>query len=126
MGSVYRVRYKLLNVDLALKTLDTAHLDDAQSSRRFQTEAKAAFSAETSEFAKVHDFGVLDNGHPFLVMDLVQGKTLQAVIKERGQLSFSEIEPIFAQLCFGLAYAHQQQVVHQRHQAGEHNACRWR
>jgi serine/threonine protein kinase len=112
MGSVYRVRHKLLNVDLALKTLDSAHLDDAQSSRRFQTEAKAAFSLKHPNLVKVHDFGVLDNGHPFLVMDLVQGKTLQAVIKERGQLGFSEIEPIFTQLCFGLAYAHQQQVVH--------------
>ena len=112
MGTVYRVRHKLLNVDLALKTLDNAHLDDGQSSRRFQTEAKAAFSLKHSSLVKVHAFGVLDNGYPFLVMDLVQGRTLQTLIKERGQLSFPEIEAIFTQLCFGLAYAHQQQVVH--------------
>ncbi|HNB22788.1 MAG TPA: protein kinase, partial [Candidatus Melainabacteria bacterium] len=73
MGAVYRVRHKLLNVELALKTLDSQRLSDASSSRRFQTEAKAAFSLKHPNLVKVHDFGVLENGHPFLVMDLVQG-----------------------------------------------------
>ncbi len=112
MGAVYQVRHILLNVDMALKTLDSQRLGDANSARRFQTEAQAAFSLKHPNLVKVHDFGVLDDGHPFLVMDLVKGKTLQTLIKERGQLSFSEIEPIFVQLCFGLAHAHQQQVVH--------------
>ena len=104
MGAVYRVRHTLLNVELALKTLDTHRLGDASSSRRFQTEAKAAFSLQHPNLVKVHDFGVLESGQPFLVMDLVQGKTLQSLIKERGQLSFSEIESIFVQLCFCLLY----------------------
>ncbi|HIA55787.1 MAG TPA: serine/threonine protein kinase [Candidatus Melainabacteria bacterium] len=112
MGAVYRVRHKLLNIELALKTLDTQRLSDASSSRRFQTEAKAAFSLKHANLVKVHDFGVLEDGHPFLVMDLVQGKTLQELIKARGQLSLEEIEPIFTQLCFGLSHAHHQQVVH--------------
>jgi len=113
MGSVYRVRHKLLNVELALKTLDSQRLSDANSSRRFQTEAKAAFSLKHPNLVKVHDFGVLENGHPFLVMDLVQGRTLQSLIKERGQLPLEELEPIFSQLCFGLAHAHHHhQVVH--------------
>ncbi|MBX9952737.1 MAG: serine/threonine protein kinase [Candidatus Obscuribacterales bacterium] len=112
MGAVYRVRHKLLNVELALKTLDSQRLSDASSSRRFQTEAKAAFSLKHPNLVKVHDFGVLENGHPFLVMDLVQGRTLQSLIKERGQLSLEELEPIFSQLCFGLAHAHHHQVVH--------------
>lgn len=112
MGSVYRAKHLLLNMEVALKTLDTERLNDVTSSRRFQTEAKAAFSLKHPNLVKVHDFGVLENGHPFLVMDLVQGKTLQAMIKERGHFSVEEIEPVFAQLCFGLAYAHRQQVVH--------------
>ncbi len=112
MGTVYRVKHILLGVELALKTLDIQRVGDATSSRRFQTEAKAAFSLKHPNLVKVHDFGVLEDGQPFLVMDLVEGKTLQTFIKERGQLSLSEIEAIFVQLCFGLAHAHQQQVVH--------------
>lgn len=112
MGSVYRVRHLLLNVELALKTLDTQRIGDASSSRRFQTEAKAAFSLKHPNLVKVHHFGVFDDVHPFLVMDLVQGKTLQTLIQERGQLNLDEIESIFVQLCFGLSHAHRQQVVH--------------
>lgn len=112
MGAVYRVRHLLLNVELALKTLDTQRIGDASSSRRFQTEAKAAFSLQHPNLVKVHDFGVFEDGHPFLVMDLVQGRTLQTMLKERGKLNLDEIESIFTQLCFGLANAHEQQVVH--------------
>lgn len=112
MGAVYRVRHLLLNVELALKTLDTQRICDASSSRRFQTEAKAAFSLKHPNLVKVHDFGIFEDGHPFLVMDLVQGKTLQTVLMERGKLNLDEIESIFTQLCFGLANAHEQQVVH--------------
>lgn len=112
MGSVYRAKHLLLNIEVALKTLDSELIGDATSSRRFQTEAKAAFSLKHPNLVKVHDYGVLDDGHPFLVMDLVKGKTLQALIKERGQLSVSEVCSIFPQICFGLAHAHEQQVVH--------------
>ncbi len=112
MGAVYRVRHMLLNVELALKTLDTQRIGDSVSARRFQTEAKAAFSLTHPNLVKVHDSGVFEDGQPFLVMDLVQGKTLQTLIKERGRLPLNEIASIFAQLCFGLAHAHHQQVVH--------------
>ena len=112
MGTVYRVRHILLNIEMALKTLDTKHLEDANASRRFQTEAKAAFSLQHPNLVKVHDFGVLEDGRPFLVMDFVGGKTLQGLIKERGRLQIEEVGAIFAQLCFGLAHAHERQIVH--------------
>lgn len=112
MGTVYRVRHILLNIEMALKTLDTKHLEDANASKRFQTEAKAAFSLQHPNLVKVHDFGVLEDGRPFLVMDFVQGKTLQGLIKERGRLQIEEVGAIFAQLCFGLAHAHERQIVH--------------
>ncbi len=112
MGSVYRVKHVHLGVELALKALDATRIGDSNSSRRFQNEGKAAFSLKHPGLVKVHDYGILENGHPFLVMDLVKGKTLQDLIKEHGRLSLSEVESIFVQLCFGLAYAHQQSVVH--------------
>lgn len=112
MGSVYRVKQVLLGVELALKSLDLQRLEDVSSSRRFRAEAKAAFMLKHPNLVKVHDFGVLESGHPYFAMDLVQGKTLQTFIKERGKLSLDEIEAIFVQLCFGLAHAHKHAVVH--------------
>lgn len=112
MGAVYRVKQLHLGVELALKTLEGTRVNDVNSVRRFQTEAKAAFSLQHPNLVKVHDFGILDDVHPFLVMDLVEGKTLESYLKARGQLSLEEIEAIFVPLCFGLAYAHHQGVVH--------------
>ncbi len=112
MGAVYRARHLLLNTEVALKTLDTERLADTTSSRRFLTEAKAAFSLKHPNLINVYDFGVLADGHPFLVMELVHGKTLQSIVEEKGKLSLSDIADFFPQICFGLAYAHQHQVVH--------------
>lgn len=112
MGTVYRVKQKLLGVDLALKTLDAEQLSDSAAARRFQTEAKAAFSLKHPNLVKVHDFGVFENGQPFFAMDLVEGQTLQDMIKQKGRLSLEQIEAIFTQICFGLAFAHSKSVVH--------------
>ena len=112
MGSVYRAKHLLLNIEVALKTLDYEHIGDISSSRRFETEAKAAFTLEHPGLVKVHDYGVLEEGYPFFVMELVNGQTLQALIRDRGQLSLEEVSLVFPQICFSLAHAHERQVVH--------------
>jgi len=112
MGAVYRAKHLLLNIEVALKTLDAERLGDATSSRRFRTEAKAAFSLKHPNVVKVHDFGALETGQPYLVMELVKGRSLQSLIKERGRLALPQIASIFAQICSGLAHAHYQQIIH--------------
>jgi len=104
MGSVYRATQILLNIDVALKTLDSQHLNDTTSVRRFQTEARAAFSLKHPNLVNVHDFGVFEGSHPFLVMELINGTTLQDYMREHAPLPLAEIESIFVQLCFGLAF----------------------
>jgi serine/threonine protein kinase len=123
MGAVYRVTQVLLNVDVALKTLDHQRLNDFASVRRFQTEARAAFSLKHPSLISVYDFGVLESNHPFIVMELIDGTTLQDYMKQRGPLPLEEVAPIFAQLCFGLAYAHQSKVVHRDIKPGNIMLC---
>lgn len=112
MGAVYRVTQLLLNYDVALKTLSTQKLNDSSAFRRFQTEARAAFSLKHPNLVNVHDFGVLQNSYPFLVMELIHGLTLQQFIRQRGALPPYDIQAIFVRLCFALSYAHQSGVVH--------------
>lgn len=112
MGAVYRVTQLLLNVDVALKTLNTQKQNDTSAIRRFQTEARAAFSLKHPNLVNVHDFGVLQNSYPFLVMELIEGLTLQQFIQQRGVLSPGDIQAIFVRLCFALSYAHQSGIVH--------------
>ncbi len=112
MGTVYRVRQVFLNNDMALKLLDLAFVADSVHIRRFQQEAKAANSLNHPGLVKVHDFGLLDNGQPYLVMEMLEGETLGSYLKRNGALSLKEISAIFAQVCFALSYAHSENVVH--------------
>lgn len=111
MGIVYRVEQIFLKKEFALKTIDKQFLSDV-SIKRFEHEARASFAVDHPNVISVKDFGLLDERTPFLVMEIVKGKTLANLIKEKGFLSVDEAIPIFAQTCLGLAHAHENGVVH--------------
>jgi serine/threonine protein kinase len=111
MGMVYKVEQIFLGKELAMKVLSTRCASDI-TVRRFQHEARAAFGIDHPNLISVHDFGLLDEKIPFLVMDYIKGESLADRIKSRGTLTVSEAVPIFLRICFGLGYAHQQGVIH--------------
>ncbi|MDX1986794.1 MAG: serine/threonine-protein kinase [Candidatus Obscuribacter sp.] len=112
MGSVFRARDLLLDRDVALKLLPAHLTENAAALARFQREARAAAGIRHPAVVTVHDFGLTESGQPFLVMDLIEGKTLKQLIEERGQLSFVEIEQVFTRVIEGLKQAHAAGVVH--------------
>ena len=112
MGVVYRVVQIFLNQELALKVLDKRQVSNESQMRRFQLEARASNSLNHPNLVKVHDFGLLDNEQPYLVMDLVHGTTLADHVKQNGPLTVKAAVPIFNQACLALAYAHQKSVIH--------------
>lgn len=111
MGVVYHVIQMFLNKELALKTIEQRGLSEAMM-RQFQAEARTAFAIKHPNVISVDDFGVLDDGTPFLVMELIHGETLTEKLKRRVSLSVEEAVPIFIQICHGLACAHKSGVVH--------------
>jgi serine/threonine protein kinase len=111
MGTVYRVLQIFLNKELALKTLDE-HAVPKAGLQRFQIEARAASSLNHANLVQVHDFGLLDNGNPYLVMDFVDGITFADHLKLHGPLDLGHVPSLFSQACFGLLAAHQQGIVH--------------
>ena len=111
MGKVYKVRQVFLNKALALKVLDLQQMGEMQI-RRFQLEAKAAFSLSHPNLVKVFDFGLLDKVEPYLVMDFVDGVTLHEHLRKSGPLTPEQAVKVFVQAASGLAYAHRYQVVH--------------
>jgi serine/threonine protein kinase len=111
MGLVYRVKQIFINKEFALKTIDRSCMS-AIAVRRFQQEAKTAFSLDHPNIIAVNDFGVLDDQTPFLVMELINGETLGERLTRTGCLKLEQAIPIFVQVCFGLAYAHECGVVH--------------
>ena len=111
MGAVYRVEQVFIAKQYALKVLDSEQHSEI-AVRRFQQEAKAAASLCHPNLVQVHDFGLLDDGQPFLVMDCVEGITLSERLKENGPLSTDQAVDLFMQVCSGLQFAHSKSVVH--------------
>lgn len=111
MGTVYKAQQILLKQTVALKMLSAEEFTDV-SIRRFQKEAQAASKLAHPNLVQAHEFGVLPNGQPYFTMDFVEGPSLSDYTKGVGALSVEECLGIFIPAAFGLAFAHEQNIVH--------------
>ena len=110
MGSVYRARDNDLDRDVAIKALSRQFAPDASFFRRFQREAKLLASLNHPNIGAIYDL-VIDQDHPYLVLELVEGRTLAERLAE-GPLTLPECLRVAAQLVDGIEAAHDQGVVH--------------
>ena len=85
MGVVYRARDSRMGRDVAIKVLDPSVAEQPARIRRFEQEARAAGALNHSNLLSVYDVGV-EGKQPFLVSELLEGKTLQGVLSS-GTLS---------------------------------------
>lgn len=111
MSVVYKARYLPLDQMVAVKILH-AYADGAATMQRLKKEAKLASSLHHPNILRVYRLQVSDEGYPFLVSELVEGRTLQALLAEDGTLSIERFYHIFDQVLAALAHAHARAVVH--------------
>ena len=114
MGEVWRGYDQLLNRPVAVKTLRRAGTDTAADLSRFRREARLAASLTDPHIVTVHDFGesrVAERPVLFLVMELLQGHSLDAVCQE-GPAGVADVIAWGQQICAGLRVAHQNGVMH--------------
>jgi serine/threonine protein kinase len=109
MGEVYRARDPRLNRDVAIKVLPQAFATDA-ARERFQREARAASALNHPNICVVHDVGEA-GGHPFLVMELLAGKTLREHIGSK-PLDISIALALSIQVADALDAAHAKGIIH--------------
>ena len=118
MGEVYRARDTRLGRDVALKVLSPGLIGSAQAAERFQREAQAVAALQHPHICTVHDVGETTDGHPFLVMELLQGETLRE--RRDRPLDLAACVDIGITLADALDAAHRAGIVHRRYQAGEY------
>ncbi|MGF1577734.1 MAG: protein kinase [Gemmataceae bacterium] len=113
MGSVYLCEHKLMRRRVAVKVLPTAKAQakDESSLQRFYREARAVAALDHPNIVHAYDIDQEDNLH-FLVMEYVDGASLQEIVRKSGPLDPLRAANYVYQTAFGLAHAHEAGLVH--------------
>ncbi len=112
MGTVYRASQRGIERQVAVKILHPDLVAEKEVVKRFLREGRAAARLQHPNIVTVHMVGETQDGVPFLVMELVDGQSLEAVLEHEGTLEEERALGIARQIAFALSEAHRQGIVH--------------
>ena len=112
MGVVYRGRHLTFNEVCAIKIVNDVIAGDANFLQRFQTEAVVTRKLRHPNAVRVDDFDYTEDGRPFIVMELVEGKNIGEILQEEGPFRVPRAVRIATQAARALGVAHKLGVVH--------------
>ena len=112
MATVYKATDLVLKRYVAVKILRDEFTTDEEFIKRFETEAQSAARLTHPNIVSIFDVGV-DNGIYYIVMELIQGKTLKEIItEERGPLPWKWSVNVAIQIASALEMAHKNNIIH--------------
>lgn len=111
MAVVYKAKDRLLNRYVAIKILRPEFTQDEQFLESFKRESQAAAGLQHPNIVSIYDVGRTGNIN-FIVMELVDGRPLSDLIKEKGRLDYKTTIDIAKQVASALAIAHKHQIIH--------------
>lgn len=111
MATVYKAKCHVLNRYVAIKVLRDEFTTDEEFIKRFNTEAQSAASLTHPNIVSIYDVGNEGNLY-YIVMELIQGKTLKEIIQEDGALPWKWSVNIAIQICSALDVAHKNNIIH--------------
>ena len=113
MGAVYEGHDPALDRRVAIKTLTSEAIADAETRGRFEREAKAAAKLAHPNIVTVYELGNFGGKEkPYIVMEYLEGTDVAALVSGNRSVPLAEALDIVAQLCRALDFAHQKGVVH--------------
>jgi serine/threonine protein kinase len=112
VGEVWRARHVALNSRVAIKFLQLASAQKESAQRRFTMEAQLTAQLKSPHAVQVFDFGVTDEGQPYLVMELLEGETLGRRLERVKRLAVKEASRLLGQAARALHRAHALGIVH--------------
>ncbi len=111
MALVYKAKCHILNRYVAVKVLKDEFTTDSEFIKKFNTEAQSAASLNHPNIVSIFDVCNEDNLY-YIVMELIQGKTLKEIITEDGRLSWKWSVNIAIQIASALEMAHKNNIIH--------------
>ncbi len=111
MGSVWRAEHLTLRSSIAVKLIDPEIAGRKDMLERFQREAQAAASLRSPHVVQILDYGV-DEGVPYIAMELLEGESLADRLLRVRQLSYVETTRFVTHVARALARAHEAGIVH--------------
>ena len=114
MGTVYKAHDPVIDRMVAVKVVYTDALDPptrAEYLERFRLEAQAAGRCTHAAIVAVYDYDD-ESGDPYIVMELVEGRSLQQILRDPADRASQPVVPVLMQVLGGLAYAHRLGITH--------------
>ena len=111
MGAVFKARDSRLKREVALKTMRKKWASSAIGRKRFVEEARAMAAVQHDNVATIFEVGIYE-GTPFLAMEMLQGKPLNQLIKEKYRFTIDEVFRLADEVAAGLSAAHQRKIIH--------------
>ncbi|MBL8918310.1 MAG: protein kinase [Myxococcaceae bacterium] len=112
MGAVYRGVQPVIGKKVAIKVLLPDVAENTETMHRLLTEARAVNAIHHPNIIDIFSFGRLPDGRQYFVMELLNGKSLDAMLLERGKLKPAEVLTVLDQTMAALSAAHAAGVVH--------------
>jgi len=111
MGAVWSAEHIELMCPAAVKLLPPAFAESPETLARFKRQVQSAASLRSTNIVQIHDFGV-DEGVPYIAMELLQGRTLAARLSAEGRLSPRETAIVLSQVARAVMWAHGMGIIH--------------
>jgi serine/threonine protein kinase len=112
MGVVYVAEHPVIGRKVAIKVLHAELARDQRLVKRFINEARAANAIRHENIVEIVDAGTMDDGLPYLMMELLEGETLAARLRRAGRLEPEPAVELVLQVASALAATHAADIVH--------------
>ncbi|WP_394828256.1 protein kinase domain-containing protein [Pendulispora albinea] len=112
VGVVYLGEHPLVGARVAIKVLHEHCAGAPEIVERFVNEAKAANLIQSPHIVRVSDFGCLDDGSHYAVMEYLEGQTLEHILSRIGPMEYRRVVELCRQMAVGMSAAHAAGIIH--------------
>ena len=112
MGVVYEVVHRLTGHRRALKVVHAKYADRPRFMKRLLREAKVAGTLQSPYVVETYDAGRLEDGSAYVLMELLEGRSLYQLMQDEGRLAPRRLAEIMSQVAEGMSVAHAANIVH--------------